>query len=225
MDIGIWRERLEVAIVGACDAESMRRGRIQSTRVSLSLAFPRPTRQRRWIPFGQSAPDCDQPPRIPAAAPCLSWSKPFGLADPLSQRARHSVRIANVCRIRRHCCEIVRGLHTHLRRERRRVSTAWRAPSRRGRRSRSRTSARDRCSRRARGGAGVSDPCEAAHATEARHGCARRVEPTLARPWPRSGTARGTRETWALTPCTCVHHTSVVPGPLRTTPHEEREPC
>src|SRR5206468_1460266 len=44
-----------------------------------SAAFPRPTRQRWWAPFGQPAPDSDQPPRSRAPAACLSWSRPLGL--------------------------------------------------------------------------------------------------------------------------------------------------
>ena len=44
-----------------------------------AFPFPRPTRQRWWAPFGQPAPDSDQPPRPRAPAACLSWSRPFDL--------------------------------------------------------------------------------------------------------------------------------------------------
>jgi hypothetical protein len=68
-----------------------------------SRSSPRPTRQRRWVDFGQSAPDCDQPPQTRPAAPCLSWSRSFDLvgtpSQPVDQRSGSGWSAAQLVRI------------------------------------------------------------------------------------------------------------------------------
>ena len=59
--------------VGGCAGS-----RGESSELSFFVRLPRLTRLRWWKRFGQSAPDCDQPPRIRSSAPCPSWSRSLG---------------------------------------------------------------------------------------------------------------------------------------------------
>jgi len=170
------------------------------------LALPRPTRQRWWSRFGQSAPDCDQPPRS-RPPPLACRGRDLSISSALHRNRRTSAPRA-----------AQRPLSDY--------AITWRSsraegapPSSEGRVSRS-LRPMSRASRRSLEGA-----CLRPADNRVQHAARGEVARDSSSEERRFRTPRRTGKFGALTPCTGVQYRALRARSLRRTREEDRKRC